>query len=96
MFSPRAVQNQRDGFDEIKKTYSGFFDQSQQLRYYMKDMRIEIYQNAVEVWAHYEIDQIMKKRGRKKAWRGEIRWILVKEDGALKIRFLDYKPYKSP
>ena len=96
MFSPRAVQNGRDGFDEIEKIYSHFFDQSKELRYHMEDTRIEIFQNAVQVRARYEIDQIMKKRGRKKAWRGESRWILVKEDGALKIRFLDYKPYKSP
>ena len=96
LFSPGAVQNQRDGFDEIKKIYSDFFDQSQKLRYHIKDMRIEIFQNAVEVRARYEIDQILKKRGKKKVWKGEIRWILVKENRALKIRFLDYKPQESP
>ena len=95
LFSPRAVQNQRDGFDEIKKIYSHFFDQSKELRYHMEDTRIEIFQNAVQVRARYEIDQIGKKRGKKKVWRGKIRWILVKENGALKIRFLDYRPQES-
>ena len=61
----------------------------------MKDVRIEIFQNAVEAWASYEIDQTLKKRGKKKVWTGEIRWILIKENGALKIRFLDYKPHKT-
>jgi len=59
-------------------------------------MRIEIFQNAVEVWGRYEIDQRVKEGGEKKVWRGDIRWVLVKEDGALKIRFLDYKPQESP
>jgi len=96
LFSPRSVQNQRDGFDEIKKIYSDFFDQSEKLSYRIKDMRIEIFQNAVEVWGRYEIDQRVKEGGEKKVWRGDIRWVLVKEDGALKIRFLDYKPQESP
>jgi curved DNA-binding protein CbpA len=95
LFSPRAVQNGRDGFDEIKKIYSHFFDQSQELLYHMEDTRIEIFQNAVQVRTRYEIDQIGKKRGGKKVWRGEIRWILVKENRALKIRFLDYRPQES-
>ncbi len=61
----------------------------------MEDTRIEIFQNAVQVRARYEIDQTGKKRGGKKVWRGEIRWILVKENGALRIRFLDYRPQES-
>jgi len=95
LFSPRVVQNGRDGFDEIKKIYSDFFNQSQKLRYHMKDVKIEIFQNAVEVRGRYEIDQTPKKRGKKKVWRGEIRWILIKENRALKIRFLDFKPQES-
>ena len=96
LFSSKAVQNQRDGFNEIKEIYTGFFDRSQKLRYHLKDMRIEIYQNAVEVWARYTIDQTVKKWRRKKVWKGDIRWILVRENGALKIRYLDFKPQESP
>ncbi len=95
LFSPEAVQNQRDGFDEIKKIYSDFFDKSQGLRYHMEDTKIEIYQNGVEVKGRYRVDQILKKRGKKRVWRGDIRWILVRENGALKISLLDYRPQKS-
>jgi hypothetical protein len=95
LFSPQAVQNQRDGFDEITKMYSDFFDGSQELRYHIEGMRIDIYQNAVEAKGHYTADQILKKRGKKKIWRGDIRWILVRENGALRIRFLDFRPQKS-
>jgi curved DNA-binding protein CbpA len=70
LFSPRAVQNGRDGFDEIKKIYSHFFDQSKELRYHMEDTRIEIFQNAVQVRARYEIDQIEKKRAERRSGGG--------------------------
>jgi len=96
LFSPQAVQNQRDGFDEITKMYSDFFDESQELRYHIEGMRIDIYQNAVEAKGRYTADQILKKRGKKKIWRGDIRWILVRENGALRIRFLDFRPQESP
>jgi ketosteroid isomerase-like protein len=86
LFSHRAVQNQRDGFDEIRRMYSDLFNQSQELRYHMEDTGIGIYQNAVIVRARCRVDQILKK-GR--AWKGQVRWILVRENGALKIRYHD-------
>ena len=95
LFSPKAVQNQRDSFDEIKKIYSDFFDQSQELWYHMEDMKVDIYQNAVEARGRYEVNRILKKRGKKEVSRGDIRWILVRENGALRIRFLDFRPQKS-
>jgi hypothetical protein len=71
LFSPKAVQNQRDSFDEIKKIYSDFFDQSQELWYHMEDMKVDIYQNAVEARGRYEVNRILKKRGKKEVSRGE-------------------------
>jgi type II secretory pathway predicted ATPase ExeA len=90
-FSSKAVQNQKDGFAEIRKNYTNFFNQSQELRYHMRDMKIEIYQNSLEVKARYELDQILRKGGEKKVWRGNIRWVLGKEDGVPKILSLDYQ-----
>jgi hypothetical protein len=96
LFSSNVVQNGKDGFDGIKKIYSNFFDQSKHLRYHMEDTMVEIHQNFVEVRGRYEVDQILKKRGKRKIWRGDIRWILVVENGDLKIRYLNYRPQKSP
>jgi ketosteroid isomerase-like protein len=96
LFSPKAVQNQRDGFDEIRKIYSDFFDKSQELQYNIEDMRIQIYQNTVYVIARYEVEQILKRGGKRGIWRGDIRWIVVRENGDLKIRSLDYRHQKSP
>jgi hypothetical protein len=61
----------------------------------MEDTKIEIFQNAVKARSLYEVDQILKKSGEKKVWRGEIRWILTRENGALRIRSLDFTPQKS-
>jgi ketosteroid isomerase-like protein len=95
LFSPRAIQNRQDGLERIRKIYANFFNQSQEIDYRMNDIKTEIYQNGVEVKARYELLQVLKKGGGKKAWRGDIRWVLVKEDGALKILSLDYQPQKS-
>jgi len=105
LFSPKAIQNGRDGFNEIRKIYSDFFDQSRKLRYYLTDTKIEIYQkvlifglfyeSAALVEARYKVDQILNKRGKKKVWTGDIRWILVRENGAPKILCLDFKPQKA-
>ncbi|MFX0201468.1 MAG: hypothetical protein ACFFCW_35575 [Candidatus Hodarchaeota archaeon] len=91
LFSSQAVQNQRDGFDKIKKIYSDFFEKSKQLRYRIEDPRIEIYQNTVEVTGRYKLIQKGKEGKKERVWKGKIRWILVRENGALKIRYLDYR-----
>jgi hypothetical protein len=96
LFSSRAVQNRRDGMDTIRRIYTNFFNESQEIRYQMENTKIEIYQNAVEVKASYELDQMLRKGGEKKVWRGHIRFVLVKENGALRILSLDYQHQKSP
>ena len=96
LFSLKAVQNQKDGLEGIRKIYTDFFNQGQEVHYYSQDMKIEIYQNVVEVKARYEINQILKKGGEKKTWRGFVRWSLSKENGALKILSLDYQHQKTP
>lgn len=105
LFSPKAVQNGRDGFNEIREIYSDFFHQSHELRYHLEDTRIKIYQevlisglfyeHAAVVEARYQVDQTLVKKGEKKVWKGDIRLILVRENGALKILYLDFKHEKS-
>ena len=91
LFSSKAVQNQKDGLEGIRKIYANFFNQSKEVGYHLQDMKIEIYQNAIDVKARYEIEQILKIGGEKKVWRGQICWVLGKENGALKIFTLDYQ-----
>jgi curved DNA-binding protein CbpA len=91
LFSSKAVQNQKDELEGIRKIYANFFNQSKEVGYQLQDMKIEIYQNAIDVKAHYEIEQILKVGAEKKVWRGRVRWVLIKENGALKIFTLDYQ-----
>ena len=96
LFSSKAIQNKKDGLEGIRRIYEAFFNQSQELRYRMEDTKIEIYQNAAEVKARYEVDQISKIGGEKKIWKGQILWILVKENGVLKIVSIDYQHQNPP
>jgi curved DNA-binding protein CbpA len=95
LFSQSAVQNEVYGLEEIKEIYSEFFNKSLKLQYDIEDVRIQIYQNAAEILGRYKIVQTVSKAGKTKIWRGYVRWILIREDGALKIRFLDFRAEKS-
>ncbi len=96
LFSSRATQNDQEGLPEIRETYSQFFNQSEALQYRMTDRKINLYENAVEVKARYEIEQILKKGGRTKIWKGKARWVLVKEGPELKILSIHYQNEKLP
>jgi hypothetical protein len=95
-FSSKAVQNRKDGFAAIRNIYAKFFNQSQELRYQIEGMKIEIYENSLDVKARFRVDQRLKKGEEEKIWKGSIRWVLVEENGNLKISSLDYQNDKSP
>lgn len=95
-FSLKAKQNQQDGLPEIRKIYSDYFGQMLSVQNSLEAMKIEIYQNAVEVKARYSVHQVLKKGGEKKILKGSARWILVKEGGVLKVLSFDYKHDKTP
>ena len=94
LFSSKAIQNQKEGLEEIRNIYADFFSEGQGIRYSLQEMKIEIYQNAIVVKARYGIEQIAKTTGEKEVWRGPIRWVLIKEDGKLKILTMDYKYHR--
>lgn len=95
-FSSKAIQNQKDDLEKIRSIYTKFFNQSEELRYALEGLKIEIYRNSVEVKTRFRVDQKLKKRGEEKIWKGNIRWVLVREEGALRISLLDYQNEKSP
>jgi curved DNA-binding protein CbpA len=94
-FSPKAVQNQKDGYKDIKKIVSNFFDQNEDLQYQLIIQEIGPHQKGLEVKARYELQGVLKKGKEWRVWRGQIRWVLTKEDGALKILSLDYQAQQS-
>jgi hypothetical protein len=94
-FSPQAVQNQTDKYEEIKRIYTRFFRQSAELSYHIEGLKIEVYENGAEAKAQFQIDQVLRAGGEIKVWKGSIRWVLHKENGALRIISLDYQNQKS-
>jgi hypothetical protein len=95
-FSLKAKQNQRDGLPEIRMIYSDYFNRMSSLQNSIEDMKIEIYQNAAEVKARYSVNQVLKKGEEKRVLKGSGRWVLIKENGLLKILSIDYKHEKTP
>ena len=96
LFSSRAIQNQTDRSEAIRNFYTKFFNQSQDLRYQIEGMKIDISQYRIDVKARFRVDQKLKEGGETKVWKGSIRWVLVKEEERLKISSLDYQNEKSP
>ena len=95
-FSSKAIQNQTEGLEAIGDLYTQFIDQSEELRYQIEGMKIEIYQHRVDVKARFRLDQKLKKDGEEKVREGNIRWVLVREEGRLKISSLDYQNEQIP
>ena len=95
LFSSRALQNQRAEREEIRESYSHFFNESLELRFEIEDQKVEIYENAVEVKARYKIEQLVEITGERRVFRGRIRWVLTKEGGELKILSIDYQHEKN-
>jgi len=93
-FSPMAIQNQKDGIEQIRKIYSRQFELYDRFEYQLKNPKIEILEKSVKARASYEIEQF-SKTGDTKQLRGEIEWDLVKERGELKILAIQYRPHKT-
>ncbi|MGQ9694992.1 MAG: DnaJ domain-containing protein [Thermodesulfobacteriota bacterium] len=93
-FSTQAIQNQKYKLGDIKRIYKNFFEGSQEVDYILQDVQTLDHPQGLEVRAKYELHQVAKKDGEKKFWKGRIRWILVRENGRLKIISLDYQHQK--
>jgi hypothetical protein len=95
LFSAKAIQNGKKGLAGIGEIYRNFFNRSQTLGYRLDESKMEIYENAVEVKGRYEIEQVLKRSGERKIWKGQARWVLIKEGGILKVSSIDYKHDKT-
>jgi hypothetical protein len=95
LFSPEVVQNQKYGYHAIQRIYAKFFEDSQKLKYQVKPEKIEISTREAKVRGTYLIEQETKS-GEIKMWRGSIEWTLVREQGALKVRTLQYEHTLKP
>lgn len=94
LFSPEAIQNGREGWAGIKEGYARFFEESEKLTYHLEEVRITFNGTGSEVKGRYQVMRRLRNQARERLLRGHIRWVLVREGGALKILSLDYQPVK--
>jgi len=84
-----AVENGRMNYDEIKRAYKHNFEKSR-YRYSLRNVQFRKNGDDVIVVASYIINKSVDAGGEALV-QGDIRWILAREGGALKVLKVDYE-----
>ena len=90
LFSRKAIENRMLTYADIRELYGMTFDNSESLKYDLKVSAIQIYKEGAAVVGHYEVKQALKGSPFKKVYKGNIQWELIREDGVLKIKEINY------
>jgi len=90
LFSKEAVENRMLPYADIREAYRRTIAHSKSIIYNLKIYSIQTYTRSAFVRGRYEIIQTFKSGGRERAFKGEIQWDLVRENGSLKIREINY------
>ena len=90
VFSKGAVENRMLPYADIKAFYKKTFDMTNQFLYHLDVKGIQSYTNSAFVSGRYEIIQTLKEGNEMVIHNGNIQWDLVKEEGSLKIRRINF------
>jgi len=90
LFSKEAVENRMYPYADILEAYRETFDNSKEIQYNLEIYTIQVSQDGAFVSGRYELVQSMKGRKKSEVSRGNIQWELKRENGALKIREINY------
>ena len=89
LFSEKAVENRMLPYSDIREAYRMTIAGSRSIVYAVDIYSIQTYLQSAFVTGRYQIIQAFKKRG-KTTLEGDIQWNLIRENGSLKIREIDY------
>jgi hypothetical protein len=89
-FSKGAIENRMLTYADIREIYQGTFDNSDSLKYHLDVSAIHIYKEGAAVMGWYEVIQALKGSPYKKVYKGNIQWELIREDGVLRIKEINY------
>ncbi|MGZ6203064.1 MAG: hypothetical protein ACXWM6_16280 [Thermodesulfobacteriota bacterium] len=89
LFSKKAVENRMLPYADIREAYRKTIEGSRSIEYLLDIDSIQTYDRSALVTGRYKIIQGFKKGG-KTVLSGRIKWDLIREDGSLKIREVDY------
>jgi len=90
LFSKGAIENRMLTYVDIRELYRMTFDNSESLKYDLEVSTIQIYKEGAAVMGRYEVIQALKGSPYKKVYKGNIQWELIREDGVLKIKEINY------
>jgi hypothetical protein len=90
LFSRGAVENRMLTYADIREIYRGTFDNSDSLKYDLEVTTIQIYKEGASVAGRYEVVQALKRSPYKKVYKGDIQWELIREEGVLRIKEINY------
>ena len=90
LFSKEAVENRMYPYSDIRVVYGKCFDISDALQYNLKIDSIQTYTKSAFVSGQYELIQSLKGVNKRKVFRGKIQWNLIRENGSLKIKEMNY------
>jgi hypothetical protein len=89
LFSKKAVENRMLPYADIREAYRKTIEGSHSIAYNLDIDSIQTYARSVLVTGRYKIIQVFKKGG-ETVLSGDIRLDLIREDGSLKIREVNY------
>jgi hypothetical protein len=89
-FSKDAIENRMLAYPDINELYRRTFENSDSLRYHLEIYSVQINKESASVTGRYEVTQALKGSSIKKSFVGDIQWDLIREDGSLKIREINY------
>ncbi len=90
LFSRKGLENRVLPYADIRATYQRMFAGTNQFLYYPTIYSVQTRAQSAFVTGHYRMIQTLKRDNRMRIFHGNIQWDLVKEDGAIKIRELNY------
>lgn len=89
LFSKEATENRALPYADIREAYRKTVANTQSITYNLKIISIQAYAKSAFVSGRYEIIQALKS-GKERVFRGSIQWDIVRENGSLKVREVNY------
>jgi hypothetical protein len=90
LFLKDATENRMLPYTDIEEAYRRTVSISKSILYQVEIYSIQTYSQSAFVSGRYEIIQTFKGIWKKRAFRGDIQWALVRKNGSLRIREINY------
>ncbi len=90
LFSKEAVENRMLPYADILDAYERDFATCDSIQYNSKIYAVQAYQKSAFVSGRYELIKFLKGKNKGRVFRGNVQWDLIRENGSLKIREMNY------